>query len=346
MSDQPLYRGPGQKIVQARSEAAASVRRKTGKPSRAPRQGDAAGKRPRSAAVGAAGKRAEPDSLRADAAALRREFGPEALEHPDDEGGQRRDLGMRVSVVWLKNVVGFFLLPVAWVWTLTAFGALHRETVTHRFWATEDFRCFGVGFVVWMLWFTGSIAVWGVPRPMRWYVLGHEATHAVWTWLAMGRVSGFRFGPEGGHIYTNKPNLWVTLSPYFYPIYCVALILVFGVASFFYDFKTPVPATWWVTPMQAVWGVFGAAWSFHLSFTVWMIRRGQSDLSSQGNFFSLVLIYTMNLGVFTLFLSLAAPGVGLGSVLKDLLHHSEYVCEVLWNFGLWLGQIGRHPSAG
>jgi hypothetical protein len=244
----------------------------------------------------------------------------------------------------LKNCIGFFLLPVAWVWTLTVFGALQRETVTNRFWATEDFRWFGAGVVCWMLWFTGGIALWGTPKPMRYYVLGHEATHAVWAWLSLGNVSDFRYGPEGGHIVTNKPNFWVTLSPYFYPIYCVVLFLAFGVASFFYDFRSPVPATWWVTPMQAVWFAFGVAWAFHLSFTLWMIRGGQSDLSMHGNFFSVVVIYIMNLVVFTVFLWLAAPGVGVGSLLKDLTHHAEYVRDMLWNFGIWFWGLFRHPQ--
>ena len=369
MSEPPPFRGPGQKIVQARSEAAA---RKPRLPARTPREIRKAAEPPtresRSPAVHppqsarraegppaeektparkkSARKPAAPNGLRAEAAALRREFGPESLYEPDPAGAERRQFEPRVSLIWLKNVVGVFLLPVAWVWTLTVFGALQRETVTYRFWATEDFWFFGLGGVCWLVWFTGSIAAWSIPQPMSWYVLGHEATHAVWTWLAMGRVSEFRFGSEGGHILTNKPNFWVTLSPYFYPIYCVAFFLLFGVASLFYDFKAAVPETWLVTPMQGVWFVFGAAWAFHLSFTVWMIRRGQSDLSSHGNFFSLVVIYTMNLVVFTLFLWLAAPGVGLRSMLKDLLHHTEYVCDALWNFGAWIWQLWMHPRTG
>lgn len=358
MSEKAPYRGPGQKVVQAREEArvpkqkrpvvrVSSSKRGASAPVRAEgrtetARGEGGGRKP----VGGAAPRVRPDGLRADAAALRREFEPESLAEFEESGGFRRGRGPRVSLVWVKNVVGFFLLPVAWVWTLTVFGALQRETVTNRFWSTEDFWFFCLGIVCWMVWFTGCIAAWGVPKPMRYYVLGHEATHAVWAWLSMGTVSGFRYGPEGGHILTDKPNFWVTLSPYFYPIYCVALFLLFGVASIFYDFRAPVPESWWVTPMQGVWAVFGVAWAFHLSFTVWMIRRGQSDLSMHGNFFSLVVIYTMNLVVLTLFLWLAAPGVGLGSLGKDLMRHTEYVCDVLWNFGVWVVDLWRHPRAG
>jgi hypothetical protein len=354
MNGDAPFRGPGQRAVeareQARAEAAKPKAKKTGagasKVDKGGKPAKAGGNRvaaiPAQAAVSRG--RAERENSRAAAAALRREFELERLEEPDAEGAERREFSETSPGVWLKNLIGVFLIPVAWVWTLTVFGALQRETVSHRFWATEDFWFFGLGVVCWMVWFSGSIAAWGVPEPMRYYVLGHEGTHAVWAWLSLGSVSGFKFGREGGHILTNKPNFWVTLSPYFYPIYCVVLFLAFGVASIFYDFRSPVPETWWVTPMQCIWFVFGVAWAFHLSFTVWMIRRGQSDLRMHGNFFSLVLIYTMNLVVFTLFLWLAAPGVGMGSLLKDLMHHAEHVSGVLWNFANWLGGLLRHPN--
>ena len=246
--------------------------------------------------------------------------------------GDRR----RISVVWLKNVVGVFLLPVAWVWTLTVFGALGRETLKNRFWQTEDFWFFGLGVVLWMVWFTGSLYMQGAPRPMRVYVFGHELTHAIWTWLSIGRVSEFKVSKEGGHIVTDSPNIWVTLSPYFYPVYCVALLLLFGVVSFFYDFKVQVPEGQLLSPLRIVFMLLGAAWAFHLSFTVWMIRRGQSDLQMHGNVFSLVLIYIMNLVVFSVFLVLTAPGVGVGSICRDLSENAVEVAEEVWRGILYL----------
>lgn len=373
MNGEVPFRGPGQKAVQAREEEAARMARaairaaaRTPKTAKAPSAGRAAkapggkaqppleGVPAGSEASGAAGlrkpeakkKKAPRNGLHAEAAALQREFAPERRPWSDAPGAQRREFEGPDYGIWFKNLLGFFLLPVAWVWTLTVFGALQRETITHRFWSTEDFRCFGLGTVCWMLFFTFTIALRGIPMPMRMYVLGHEATHAIWTWFSLGRVSEFKVGRDGGHIVTNTPNFWVTLSPYFYPIYCVVLFLVLGVASFFYDFRSPVPGNWLVTPMQAIWFLFGVGWAFHLSFTVWMIRQGQSDLSSHGNFFSGVVIYTMNLVVFTLFLWLAAPGVGWASLFRDLLHHAETVGEALRGFVFWIWELGRHPTVG
>jgi hypothetical protein len=244
-----------------------------------------------------------------------------------------------VSIVWLKNLVGVFLLPVAWVWTITVFGALGRETFKNRFWQTEDFWFFGLGVVLWMVWFTGSLYMQGAPRPMRIYVFGHELTHAIWTWLSIGRVSDFKVTKEGGHIVTDSPNIWVTLSPYFYPVYCVALLLVFCVSSFFYDFRVETPEGQLLSPLRVVFMLFGAAWAFHLSFTVWMIRRGQSDLRMHGNFFSVVLIYIMNLIVFSVFLVLTAPGVGISSISRDLLRNSTEVADGLWRGALELWRV-------
>ncbi len=339
MSPKKPFLGPGQRQVEAGKRGLKSQN-----------ASDAGSKE----AAGTPKKRRAPrrEGLRAAAGVVTRGF-PKGSSEPGVDGGgwgamwedevgneeARSPSGRRVSVVWLKNLVGVFLLPVAWVWTLTVFGALSRETLKNRFWQTEDFWFFGLGVVLWMVWFTGSLYIQGVPRPMRIYVFGHELTHAIWTWLSIGRVSDFKVTKEGGHIVTDSPNIWVTLSPYFYPVYCVALLLVFCVSSFFYDFRLETPEGQWLSPLRVVFMLFGAAWAFHLSFTVWMIRRGQSDLRMHGNFFSIVLIYTMNLVVFSVFLILTAPGVGVRSISKDLMRNSTEVADGLWRAAMGLWQV-------
>ena len=333
MSPKKPFLGPGQRQVEAGKRGAHSP--DSLKSAKSAKSAKSSGGRRREGLRAAAGvsrdlvrgAQSVPALERSERSGNRREEWGEAGGEADNRGSAD---GRRVSVVWLKNVVGVFLLPVAWVWTLTVFGALGRETLKNRFWQTEDFWFFGLGVVLWMVWFTGSLYMQGAPRPMRVYVFGHELTHAIWTWLSIGRVSEFKVSKEGGHIVTDSPNVWVTLSPYFYPVYCVALLLLFGVASFFYDFKVAVPEGQLLSPLRVVFMLLGAAWAFHLSFTVWMIRRGQSDLRMHGNFFSVVLIYIMNLVVFSVFLVLTAPGVGVGSISKDLLENSAEVAEGVW----------------
>src|SRR5882762_2420149 len=39
-----------------------------------------------------------------------------------------------------------------------------------------------------------------LPKPMWIYVLGHELTHALWTWALGGRVKKFKAAASGGHV--------------------------------------------------------------------------------------------------------------------------------------------------
>jgi hypothetical protein len=60
-----------------------------------------------------------------------------------------------------------------------------------------------------------------------------------------------------------------------------------------------------------------------------MIPKNQTDLSDQGTFFSLVIIYLMNLLLLSLMLILASPQVAFAGFASDLLTN-------LGNFTRWL----------
>jgi len=222
-----------------------------------------------------------------------------------------------IPVRWINTLIGIFLLPFAWVWTQTFFICLSRETVRHGFWQTEEFWFFGLGALLWMITF------FGLPRPLKVYVFGHELTHAVWVWLMGGRVSDFKVGSEGGHIITDKHNFWIALAPYFYPIYSILLVILYGFASIIWDLSPYHPL---------FFSLLGATWAFHISFTAWMIPKGQSDLRYHGTFFSLVVIYLMNLIVLTLLLIIASPHVSFLGFGRELLENST-------NFALWIRKI-------
>jgi hypothetical protein len=70
-----------------------------------------------------------------------------------------------------------------------------------------------------------------------------------------------------------------------------------------------------------------------------MIPKNQTDLSDQGTFFSLVMIYLMNLLLLSVMLILASPQITFGSFGADLLVN-------LGNFLTWLvdlfQQFARH----
>ena len=246
----------------------------------------------------------------------------------------------RVPLTWVKNAVGVFLLPVAWVWTLSFIGVFRRVTVHRAFWRTEDFWFFLLGALLWGLTFCGSLYARGEPWLLRWYVWVHEYTHAIWTWLSNGRVSELKVYRDHGHILTNKPTVLVTLAPYFYPLPCVVLLTLFLLVRPFCAIEEAPPVLWgWLLPMQIFLILMGVGWSFHCTFTVWMIRRGQSDLKMHGNLFSLVLIYIVNLAVVSLFLIITAPGVEVGTFGRELFFNAKDFSDFVWALGTRLSRL-------
>src|SRR2546423_9596044 len=135
---------------------------------------------------------------------------------------------LMVPTRWVKFVVAIFLIPLCAILSQTFFTAFARATVTQRLWAAQEFWFFSLGAVLWL------IAFFGLPRPIIIYVFGHELTHALWVWLMGGRVSRFRVGRDGGHVVTNKANFWIALAPYFFPLYSILAIAIYGLCRFFF----------------------------------------------------------------------------------------------------------------
>ena len=204
-----------------------------------------------------------------------------------------------VPTRWVKFVFAIFLLPICAILSQTFFTVFARATVTQRLWAGEEFWFFSLGAILWL------IAFLGLPRPIVIYVFGHELTHALWVLLMGGRVSRFRVGRDGGHVVTNRNNFWIALAPYFFPLYSILAIATYGVLSLFL-----------------------------FTFTCWMIPKNQTDLSDQGTFFSLVVIYLMNLLLLSVMLILASPQITFAAFGADLLTN-------LSNFSQWIVNLSQ-----
>jgi hypothetical protein len=211
---------------------------------------------------------------------------------------------LTVPTRWVKFVIGLFLLPLCLVFIQTFFTAFTRATVAQRLWAGEEFWFFSLGALLWL------IAFFGLPRPILLYVFGHELTHALWVWLMGGRVSRFRVSRDGGHILTSRTNFWIALAPYFFPLYSILAIALYGMSGLFVD----------VQPYgRLLYGVIGGTWAFHFSFTCWMIPKNQTDLRDHGTFFSLIIIYLMNLILLIVMLVLASPKTTFAGFGGDLM---------------------------
>ena len=198
---------------------------------------------------------------------------------------------MVVPTRWVKFTVGLFLLPLCALLTQTFFTVFTRATVTQQLWAAEEFWFFSLGVVLWL------IAFFGLPRPLLIYVFGHELTHALWVVLMGGRVSQFRVGRDGGHVVTDRNNFFIALAPYFFPLYSIIALAIYGALSLFID----------VQPFgKLLYAIIGVTWAFHFTFTCWMIPKSQTDLTDHGNFFSLTVIYLMNLLLLSVMLVIAS----------------------------------------
>jgi hypothetical protein len=231
---------------------------------------------------------------------------------------------LTVPTRWVKFVIAIFLLPVCAILSQTFFTAFARATIAQRLWANEEFWFFSLGALLWL------ISFFGLPRPVILYVFGHELTHALWVWMMGGRVSRFRVGPEGGHIVTNRTNFWIALAPYIFPLYSILAIGIYGVLSLFYN----------VQPYgRLLYAVIGVTWAFHFTFTCWMIPKNQTDLSDHGTFFSLVVIYVMNVLLLSAMLILASPQISFASFGADLVMN-------IGNFSHWVVDLTERFARG
>lgn len=210
---------------------------------------------------------------------------------------------LMVPTKWVKFIVALFLLPVCAVLSQTFFTSFARATVAERLWAGEEFWFFSLGAILWL------IAFFGLPRPIVLYVFGHELTHALWVWMMGGRVSRFRVGREGGHILTDKNNFLIALAPYFFPLYSILVLALYGALSLFFNMQ-PYG--------RLLYALVGVTWAFHLTFTCWMIPKNQSDLSDNGTIFSLVVIYLINLLLLSAMLVIASPRITFESFGEDM----------------------------
>jgi hypothetical protein len=175
---------------------------------------------------------------------------------------------------WLKLFVGILLLPVCLATVQALWRVLSYASSADRFWLP-----FLAGVACWIVVFLL------LPKPMWIYVLGHESTHAVWTWLFGGRVKRFKAASSGGHVVTTKNNFLITLAPYFFPFYAVLVVVVYVLGDLLWHWRAYLP--WFHL-------LLGAAYAFHVTLTWEILKTRQTDITSQGYLFSAVVIFLGN----------------------------------------------------
>ena len=184
----------------------------------------------------------------------------------------------------LKFVIALALMPLI-AGEIRTLIDLAKSAAPAGHWRETWFLSFAAGFVTWF------VIYCFLPRTMWLYVLGHEFTHALAAMMVGGKIHAFQVSAKGGHVVTDRVNWWITLSPYFVPLYALIWMALWLSVDFWYPLKH----------YQAIlYFGLGVLWCFHLTFTFSMFHFKQTDLSSQGIVFSGVIILLINLAFFLL----------------------------------------------
>jgi len=130
-------------------------------------------------------------------------------------------------------------------------------------------------------------------KPTYLYVLGHEAVHAGIAWIFGGKIKSFKVSEEGGSVSTTKSNTVIELSPYFVPIYAIIISVVYFVIASSYSVNSAVFIF-----------LIGFALAFHMVSTIEVMKIRQPDIVKSGYFFSIVMVYVLNIFVISLIFAL------------------------------------------
>jgi len=213
---------------------------------------------------------------------------------------------------WLKTIIAVLMLPLCFGTTKALFGVI---------------RASGDADTVWVATMSG-VACWIVvylllPKPMLIYVVGHELTHAVWTWAFGGKVKRFKASASGGHVVVSKNNSLIALAPYFFPLYVVLVILCFVIGDWL-----------WGWTRYRVWFhlLIGASYAFHVTLTLHVLKNRQSDITRQGYLFSAVIIWLGNAAVLLTGISLLMNRVDMLAAFGLVLRATGDVIQQLGRF--------------
>lgn len=176
------------------------------------------------------------------------------------------------------------------------------------------------GYALWLvLWFF-------LPRPAKTYILGHELTHALWALLFGAKVSKLKVSGKGGSVSLSKTNLWIILSPYFFPFYTFVVIVLWLLARILIK---PVP-------FKPIWFfLIGLTWSFHACFTLNTLLIKQPDIQIYGRIFSYTIIYLINLLLIAAWLIFATTATATG-IYESFATHTLAIYTLLYQQGAWV----------
>jgi hypothetical protein len=180
----------------------------------------------------------------------------------------------------LRFVIALALLPLCVAVTLATSDLLRQLPSDAAHLVSPQTASLAGGYLTWLT------VYFLLPLPMRAYIWGHELTHALWGLLFGARIHKIDVKAKGGSVLLSKSNTLITLAPYFFPFYTLAVLLL----RFAINLATPMQ------PYELAWlFAVGFTWGFHFTFTIHSLMIRQPDIVQCGRLFSYVLIYLLNL---------------------------------------------------
>ena len=180
-------------------------------------------------------------------------------------------------------VLKFFVAVL--LWPLSAFlGYALLKSAWAMPWLAGNLAWFAGGFAAYLL---VQALFW---RPLFFYVMGHELTHALAAVLHGGKADDLRVSSKGGMVKVSVSNFLVNLAPYFFPIYTVGAALIYLIAAEAYK--------------PYLIALIGFTLAFHFALTAYSLKQHQSDITEVGWLFAIPFIACVNVlitaGVFRL----------------------------------------------
>ena len=171
------------------------------------------------------------------------------------------------------------------------------------------------------------------------YVFGHELTHVLFGLFSGARISDFKVRRDKGSVTVSQGGLLMVLSPYFFPIYLVALLFLFWLISALF----PVYGNFTGNLLA---GLAGVAWGFHFCFTLNAMLQHQTDLEIYGFFFSCSLILLLNLVVLCIVFVVLSPmgfremaGICRDDTVDSLLWFWNHLWNLFWKLHSFMERV-------
>ena len=202
-----------------------------------------------------------------------------------------------------RFLLGVLLIPLTIGYSIAFYEQIN---LIHQIHTPE--LCFLLGITTYLAFHTLVVA------PSKAYVFGHELMHAGATWVSGGQVKGFKVGKKSGSVKTTKSSGFIALAPYLIPIYSILWAILYGAAALFTDVRP------WIQ-----WFFFGlgVTLTFHLVFTVTVLKEKQPDLEVLGPLVSLNLITWGNISIVIGVMSLMIAEVRFWPYLTGGFQHAR-----------------------